>query len=96
MYTKRSLITGLVGFNLLLLILLVLSSYSSPSVLAQGGGNRGSFITVTAKASGQSYDVLYVLDVSSRKLHALYPSSARSRKYLHTPYRDLVSDFGRN
>ena len=95
MLTKRSLITGLVLFNILLLAILFFSSYQSPAAFAQYSGGRTGFITATAKASVQSYDVLYLLDVPARKLHAFYPSSARSKNYLHAPHRDLISDFNR-
>ena len=96
MLTKRSIITALAGLNILLLTILILGSYQSPSAFAQMAGRRGDFITATAKPSGQSYDVLYLLDVTSRKLHAFYPSSARSNNYLHSPPRDLEADFGRD
>lgn len=96
MLSKRSMITALAGLNGLFLTILLLGSYQFPSAFGQSAGRRGNFITVTAKPSGQSYDVLFMLDVSSRKLHAFYPSAARSKNYLHAPPRDLVSDFGRD
>lgn len=96
MLSKRSMITALAGLNGLLLTILLVGNYQSPSAFGQVAGRRGNFITVTAKPSGQSYDVLYLLDTTSRKLHAFYPSSARSKNYLQSPHRDLASDFGRN
>lgn len=96
MLSKRSMIAALAGLNGLFLAILLLGSYQSPLAFGQMAGGRGNFISVTAKPSGQSYDVLYLLDVTSRKLHAFYPSSARSKNYLHAPPRDLESDFGRN
>lgn len=95
MLTKRSIITGLVGLNLLLCAILLAGSLKSPSVFAQAGGAPGNYITVTAKASGQSYDVLYLLNTSTRKLHAFYPNP-RGNRYLHAHPRDLLKDFDRN
>lgn len=93
MLTKRSLIAGLIGLNLLLFAVLLMSSIQSPSAYAQAGGRPGNYITVTAKAAGQSFDVLYMLNPATRKLNAFYP--ARGGKYILAPERDLISDFGR-
>ena len=82
MLKKRSAIVLLVGLNLLLLALLLIGSYSPAVAYAAGG-------------AGQSYDVLYVLDRPERKLHAFYPQSVQSRKYVHGAVRDLAADFGK-
>jgi hypothetical protein len=96
MFKKRSAIVLLVGLNLLLLVLLLIGSYSPAVAYAAGGAGRaGDYICVTAKAAGQSYDVVYVLDRPERKLHAFYPQSVQSRKYVHGAVRDLALDFGR-
>ena len=50
---------------------------------------------MTGKASGQSYDVLYALDTSARKLHAFHPANVQGRKVIHADVRDLAADFGR-
>ena len=95
MLKKRSLIVLLVGLNLLLLGLVLVATYSPPSAFAQTGGRAGDFLCVTAKAAGQSYDVVYVLDRPARKLHAFYPKSIRTKDYAYGKYRDLAADFGR-
>lgn len=95
MLTKRTTISLLVGCNLLLLALLLMQVASLPGAYGQVGGRTGDFISVTAKAAGQTYDVLYLLDVPSRKLHAFYPDSPQTRRLIEVPYRNLSADFGR-
>ena len=93
MLTKRSVITLLLGLNLLLMAGLVIASTSLPVAYAQAGARPGDFVCVTAKAAGQSYDVLYLLDVRERKLHALYPASAARNPLVPALPRDLAADF---
>ena len=94
MWTKRSSITALILLNTFLLSVLLLGRSWLPAAFAQAGGRHGSFVCLTAKATGQSYDVLYVLDVPDRKLHAFYPSNVQSRELAYAGFRDLKSDFG--
>ena len=93
MFTKRCVLVILVGANLLFLAALLIGSYSLPAAYAQGSARPGDFACVTAKAAGQSYDVLYVLDLPARKLYALYPT--QSKRLMTAPPRDLAKDFGR-
>lgn len=95
MSLKRTAIALLVGLNLLLLTALVFSSYSLPAVYAQGNPRAGDFICATAEVGGQRYDVLYVVDLPSRKLHAFYSTSARGKQLMAAPPRDLARDFAR-
>ena len=96
MFSKRSVIGLLVGLNLILIAALVLGSYSLPTALGQGVSARtGDFVSVTAKVSGQSYDVLYVLDVREHKLHAFFPPSVQNRQLVYGQFRNLKADFGR-
>jgi hypothetical protein len=92
-FTKRSLIVLLVGVNLFLLALLLIGSYSVPAAYAQSGGRAGDFSMVTSKVAGQSYDVVFILDRPARRLHALYPTSARQVQLAPAQSRDLVQDF---
>ena len=95
MLTKRSVIVLLVGLNVALLTVLVFGSYALPAALGQtGGGSAGDFVCVTANVAGQSYDVLYVLDVPNHKLHAFYPPSVQTKQLSYGKYRDLRADFG--
>ena len=93
MFAKRSMIVMLVGLNLLLLAVLMLGSYSLPTAYAQVGARPGDFACVTAKVAGQTYDVLYVLDVPSRKLYAFYPTGGHTNQLAATQPRDLAQDF---
>ena len=93
MKTKHSLIVLLSLVNLVLLAALVLGSYSPPTALAQAGARPGDFISVTAAAASQSYDVLYVLDVRERKLFGFYPSAPPRSLLVPTAPRDLTQDF---
>lgn len=91
MPTKRSVVVLLVGVNLFLAALLVMGSVSLPKAHAQSGGRAGDFSIVTAKAAGQSYDVVYVLDRPARKLHAFYPQNIQG-KLDYAQFRDLERD----
>ncbi len=93
MKTKHSLIVLLSLANLVLLAALVLGSSSLPAAVAQAGARPGDFISVTAKAAGQSYDVLYVLDVRERKLFGFYPGAPPRGNLVPTVARDLTQDF---
>jgi hypothetical protein len=93
--TKRSIITWLAVFNAVLVAALVLASRPDSPAFAQGAGPSGGFASVTAKAAGQSYDVLYVLDVPGRKLYGYYPGGGQGGKIMPTPPRDLMKDFGK-
>ncbi len=95
MFTRRSVIAILVGVNLVLLAALLMGSYSLPAALGQGAARAGDFVCVTAKAAGQSYDVLYLLDVRGRKLYGFYPAAAQPVRLTATAPRDLAADFGR-
>ncbi len=95
MFGKRSAIVTLVGLNLLLLAALILGSYSLPAVYAQGGARPGDFACVTAKAAGQTYEVLYVLDVPAHKLYAFHPTRGHTNQLAATAPRDLARDFNR-
>jgi len=94
MFSKRSLLTLLVGLNLVLLVLLFMGSYSGPAAFAQSArGGGGGFVSVTAKAQGQAYDALYLLDASAQTLHAFYPTNVQQKRYVPVQPRDLSADF---
>jgi len=94
MKSKRFGIVVLVGVNLLLFALLVLGNYSGPPAFAQGGVRPGEFACVAAKAAGQNYDVVYILDRRGEKLHALHPARpGQPKKFAYAGFRDLKEDF---
>ena len=91
--TKRSLIILLVGFNLALLAALILISVAPPAAHAQAAPMGQNFAMVTAQFRN-GVDGLYVLDLTTRRLHLFIPSrDANNRRALYVGYRDLVKDF---
>ncbi len=91
MPSKRSLIVALVGLNLVLLAAVILSSYELPPAHAQGVGAGGNYITLTCEAD-QSYDVLYVIDLPNRTMHAYLPGRQLDGKLTYMGYRNLEQD----
>jgi hypothetical protein len=95
MIRKRSFLTCLLGLNGLLAAVFLIGSLTSRPAIAQVGGGPGDTLCVTGKAGGQTYDVVYLLDVPSRKLHAFYPSSPQNRQLAYGGFRDLEKDLPR-
>jgi len=95
MNMKRSLIAILTGINVVLLILLVSSIAPLPTAFAQAGRGGGGYICATAKPSGRTFEVFYMIDLAARKLHAFYPASPQSKQFAHADPRDLDKDFGK-
>ncbi len=95
--TKRTLVALLAGLNVLLLTILLLSSYTPPQAFAQGLARSSEYILVSAEAE-QSNDAIYLLDLRTRQLHAFRSTFPRTGgdptrvTLVHT--RDLVRDFG--
>lgn len=92
---KRMAIVLLAGVNLALAGAVFFSTPRAPAAFAQAGVQPGAFLAVTAKSEGQSYDVLWVLDLANDKLFAFYPSPPNVRSLVVTEPRDLIADFGR-
>jgi hypothetical protein len=94
--TRQALIILLVGVNLFLLGVLVLSSYSPPEAKAQAVSLRGEFILVSAQAE-RANDTIYLLDLARRQLHAFRATVPRvaDQPMMVRWYasRDLVRDF---
>lgn len=95
--TKRSLIVLLVGVNLFLFSVLVLSTYTPPQAFAQGLSRGGEYMLVSARAE-QSNDAIYLLDLRMRQLHVFRSTFPRvggepARVTLRHS-RDLIRDFG--
>jgi hypothetical protein len=96
MSSKRVLIALLAGLNLFLVALLLSQVSPLPSAFAQAGrGGGGGYICATAKPSGRTFEVLYLLDPATRKLHAFYPASPQSKEFAHAEPRELDKDFGK-
>lgn len=97
MISKRSLLACLLGLNCILAaVFLVGSVTSSPQAFGQAPAvGSSNTICVTAKASGQTFDVVYLLDVQGHKLHAFLPSGPQTRQLAYGGVRDLERDLGR-
>lgn len=65
--SKRTLVTVLVGLNLFLLALLMLSAYSLPAARAQAAGGGANYLLLTGEAQKDT-DVLYLFDLRNRNL----------------------------
>lgn len=91
---KRAGIALLLVINFALLLALITFHNSFPSAMAQAGGRGGEYLCVTAKPSGQAYDVLFVLDPASHKLHGFYPAPPPAKQMLRSEPRDVRKDFG--
>lgn len=90
---KQSIIVLLVGVNLALLATLILISAAPPAAHAQVAPVGQNFAMVTAKFRA-GVDALYVLDLSTRRLHLFVPGrDMNNRRALYVGYRDLVKDF---
>ena len=90
---RRWAIVLLAGINLAFLAALILSTYSLPTAFAQSAGRKGDYASVTAKAAGRTYEVLYVVDAAGHKLYAFYPSSGAGSSLKWSSPRDLRKDF---
>jgi hypothetical protein len=95
MWNKKKTICLLAGLNLVLLLGLLLNSYSIPNAMAQGRGRSGDFSAVTCKVN-QNLDVLYVLETTTGRLFGFLPnSSAPNQELKPSDWRDLKQDFSR-
>jgi hypothetical protein len=83
-----------VGINLFLLAALVLGTYSLPAAYAQRVGNAGNYVAVTCEVE-DAYDVFYVVDLPTRRLHAFAPARTAAGGLQYIGSRDLESDFRR-
>lgn len=90
MLTKRALIVLLAGLNLFLLAAVLFQFVGLPKAFADASGG-GGVACVTAKAAGQSFDIVYVLD--GNNLHAFYPTNFQTKKHGLASTRDLSVDF---
>lgn len=91
--SKKSIIVLLTGVNLLLLAVLILANYRLPAAYAQAAPLAQNYLMVAGEIrDGQ--DALYVIDLSSRRLHAFLTNRARNdRRVFHAGVRDLQREF---
>ncbi len=81
----------LVLINLSLAGIVVLKVFDVPKASAQSIGLAGNYIMVSGAVLGRKADVVYIIDLAKRKLHAL--QYERSKQTItHKGTRDLVRD----
>ncbi|MBK8267918.1 MAG: hypothetical protein IPK83_06275 [Planctomycetes bacterium] len=91
--TKRALIVLLVGLNLTLAAVLILSVGSPPAAYAQAAP-LGQNYAIVAGEIRDGVDALYVLDLQVRRLHVFIPTrDQNNRQLIHVGFRDLQRDF---
>jgi len=93
--TKRIVLVLLTGLNVFLLVALVLnaSGGGGAAAFAQAGaqGSRG-YLCATAAVDGQEFEMLYMVDVQTRRLYGFGPNP-QNRNVELLDVRDLKADF---
>ena len=93
MKTKRLFLTFLVAMNALLLVLLLGQAAPLPAAMAQAGRGGGGYVCATSRIGGRTYEVLHMIDLSTRQLHTFFPDK---NKIISSPApRELDKDFGK-
>jgi hypothetical protein len=91
--SKRATIVLLVGINLVLLATLIIGNYQLPAAYGQAAPLAQNYLMVAGEVrDGQ--DVLYVIDLASRRLHAFITNRTQNdRRIFHAGVRDLQREF---
>ena len=92
--SKNTWLSLLVCVNLVLLTVLVLSTYSPPAAYAQGTSLANDYMVVAGEIQDQ-HDALYIIDVRNRLLHVLYYDRG-TKRLRYAASRDLEQDFRHN
>ncbi len=92
---KRWLIMLLCGVNVLLLLFMVVLSYTLPAAFAQRGGGSGKYLAVTATFTAGT-DALYILESTRGQLVVLTHSqhSGSLGQLVIADARDVKADLG--
>ena len=90
---RRTLFVLLLGVNLALVAAMLLIAPGLPAAHAQAVAQGGNYIMVTGRIM-DDYDVLYLVDLNTRTLHALTIEFTQ-RRLENRGYRSLVADFRR-
>ena len=90
---KKYLITGLIALNVILALALAASFLKVSPAQAQPMGLSGNFLMVSGAILGTKADIVYVVDLESRQLLALYYDRATD-KTSSVGTRDLIRDLG--
>lgn len=93
MKRKQFVIASLAAVNVLLLTVLISFATPLPTANAQAGRSGGAgYVCASARAAGRTYEVLYMIDLATRKMHSFYPD--RGKLLFSAVPRDLDKDFG--
>ncbi len=93
--SKRTLVTALVGLNLFLLALLMISAYSLPAARAQAAGGGANYILLTGETQKDT-DVLYLFDLRNRNMLVIEGRRAgQSARLVFRDARNLAADLRR-
>ena len=94
MKKKHSVIAALAALNVALVWLLIAQAAPMPTAMAQAArAGGGGYVCATARAAGRTYEVLYMIDLATRRLHTFYPD--RGKLIFTAVPRDLEKDFGK-
>ncbi len=89
--SKRTLITLLIGVNVLLAAALIIVSGGQQTAYAQAAPLANNFLMVSGSILNQ-HDVMYVIDLSNRDLH-VFELDRTTKRLVHRDGRDLLRDF---
>lgn len=93
MKKKQFAIATLAAVNAMLLAILVSHAAPLPTAQAQARPGGGGFVCASARAAGRTFEVLHLIDLSTRKLHSFFPD--RNKLLFTAAPRDLDQDFGK-
>lgn len=92
--SKNACLTLLICVNLILLTALVLCASAPPAAYAQSTSLAGDYMAVAGEIQDE-FDGLYIIDVRTHILHALYFDRGQ-RQLRYAGSRDLEQDFRHN
>jgi hypothetical protein len=88
---SRSMFRGLLMLNGLLIIALVIVSFSPPAAGQRVNRPRGEYTMVAARAQGITEAAIYIVDASNQEMLVVrYDRSTKSLKFIG--FRDLAAD----
>ncbi len=90
--SKKSIMVGLIGVNLALLVGLVFTTVKLPAAQAQPGGAVGGYAMITNQFESNT-DALFLLDAAAQRLHAFIPDRRQGGRLTYINYRNLKPDF---
>ena len=90
--SKKSILVGLIGVNLALLMGLVFTTARLPAAQAQPGATVGGYMMVTNRIDNNT-DALFLLDAGAQRLHAFVPDRRQGGMLNYITFRNLEGDF---